>query len=444
MKSLFKFSFIFSFSFIAHAQVRTDSVHLPFVIATEKRLSDEDLQNKKEGIYLTGIPDISSDPINGIGFGAEGQLFFNGKKSDPFFAFTPFRSQINLTLFYTTRAQREIRAEWEIPYVFNTKWRLHGELGYEVDPNLLYFGNTENSLKALSYYQNGDSAKPLINNASYNDYEKSLTGNKSHYNTYQKDEKVFNLIMERSFLEGKWRIIIGYEFTSMNMSTPLNNNSLLHKEALEGKIKGYGSNYVPLYQAGVIYDTRDLETDPSNGSFAELMNESSPHALGSQYNFNKTFFHYNIYSRIFSHSIRKLIFAGSAGIGYTLGDAPFYEYMDEESAEKTIEALGGSETLRGYKLGRFVSRAIEYTDLELRCRFLQCDFLKQHLAFSAVPFFDIGGVWDSLDRIGKTQNLRYSEGLGMRIAWNENTILRFDYAVSKEDKQFFFTLSHPF
>src|SRR3974377_2049552 len=138
MKSLFKFSFIFSFSFIAHAQVRTDSVHLPFVIATEKRLSDEDLQNKKEGIYLTGIPDISSDPINGIGFGAEGQLFFNGKKSDPFFAFTPFRSQINLTLFYTTRAQREIRAEWEIPYVFNTKWRLHGELGYEVDPNLLY------------------------------------------------------------------------------------------------------------------------------------------------------------------------------------------------------------------------------------------------------------------------------------------------------------------
>jgi outer membrane protein assembly factor BamA len=40
-------------------------------------------------------------------------------------------------------------------------------------------------------------------------------------------------------------------------------------------------------------------------------------------------------------------------------------------------------------------------------------------------------------------NYRYAEGLGLRIAWNVN-ILRFDYAVSKEDAQFFFNFGHTF
>ena len=56
---------------------KKDSVKLPFGIADEKRLSDEDLKDKKEGAYVTGTPDISSDPVNGFGIGGEGSLFFN-------------------------------------------------------------------------------------------------------------------------------------------------------------------------------------------------------------------------------------------------------------------------------------------------------------------------------------------------------------------------------
>jgi hypothetical protein len=57
-----------------------DSTKLPFAIAGEKKLSDEDLAHKKEGFYITGIPQFSSDPVNGFGYGAEGLLYFNGKK----------------------------------------------------------------------------------------------------------------------------------------------------------------------------------------------------------------------------------------------------------------------------------------------------------------------------------------------------------------------------
>lgn len=416
----------------AEAQQK-DSTKLPFAIAKEKRMSDEELANKKEGLSITGVPDLSSDPINGLGAGAEGSLFFNGKKNDPFFAYTPYRAALNVAVFITTRLEKEAKFGLDIPYIFNTKWRLRTEGSYEVNPNLLYFGITEQTLN------------PLPNNASYSDYEKSLTGNKAHYNTYTKTEAVLNISMERSFYEGRLRALIGYEIASINLSTPLNDStSLLHQDANTNKSIGFGKNRVALTQVGLIYDTRDLETDPSKGSFAELTNELSLIALGSQFNFNKTFFHYNIYQPVLPKIFKRLTFAGRIGMGYTQGNAPLYEYDDEWSSEGTIDGLGGGTTLRGYKQSRFVARVIQFTNLELRWRFAQAKILKQHLAYSAVPFFDAGGVWDNLSRLNHLENLRCSEGLGLRVAWNVNTILRFDYALSQEDRQFFFSLKHAF
>ena len=94
------------------AQQKKDSTKLPFAISDEKKLSDEDLKDKKEGAYLTGAPDISSDPVNGFGYGGEGELFFNGHRSDPFFAYTAYRAKLNfvraekLTKRHFTRRNR--------------------------------------------------------------------------------------------------------------------------------------------------------------------------------------------------------------------------------------------------------------------------------------------------------------------------------------------------
>ena len=139
------------------------------------------------------------------------------------------------------------------------------------------------------------------------------------------------------------------------------------------------------------------------------------------------------------------MFAGRIAGGYTAGNSPFFEYHDQWSSEGSIEGLGGGATLRGFKQSRFVSRVMQFNNFELRYRFAQFTLLKQYFALSAVPFFDLGGVWDSGKNFTKQfSNYRYDEGLGIRIAWNNNTILRFDYAISKEDKQFFFSLGHSF
>ena len=421
-----------------------DSLKLPFKIAEEERLSDEDLKNKKEGAYLTGVPDLSSDPVDGFGVGAEAQLFFDGKRTDPFFAYTAYRAEIDLSAFYTTKSEREFQLVWDVPYIFNSKWRLRGQCEYMVNPNYLFFGVTENTLKPLSYYPNNDSSKAIVNNANYNDYSNNQVGSIANYNTFQQEEKSVNLSLEHSWFKGKFRTLIGYEVTSDIISTPLNENSLLHQQAMEGLITGFGTNWGTLLQMGLIYDTRDLEADPSSGSFAELTEELSSTALGSEYNFNRVFFHYNFYRRLFPATFKKLVFSSRIGMGYTSGNAPFYEYMDVWSSEGDINGLGGAQTLRGYSQSRFVAPAVGILNLEIRYRFAQADLLKQHLAFYLIPFFDAGGVWDNLSRVSNLQNLRYSAGPGAQIAWNEDTILRFDFGICAEGSQFYFSIGQIF
>ncbi|HTA83705.1 MAG TPA: DUF5982 domain-containing protein [Bacteroidia bacterium] len=421
-----------------------DSLKLPFTISETEHLSDEDLKNKKEGAYLTGVPDMSSDPVNGFGIGAEAQLYFDGKRNDPFFAYTAYRANINLSAFYTTKSEREFQLVWDVPYIFNSKWRLRGQCEYMVNPNYLFFGVTEKTLRPLSYYPNNDSTKAIVNNASYDNYENNQVGSISNYNTFQQEEKSFNVSMEHSWLDGKLRTLIGYEIAFDNITTPLDNNSLLHQQAEEGLVTGFGADRGTLLQLGVIYDTRDLEPDPSSGAFAEFTNEFSNGALGSEHNFDRIFIHYNYYHSLFKDVFKKFVFAGRIGMGYTVGDAPFYEYMDQWSSEGDINGLGGPQTLRGYVQSRFVAPVMGFANIELRYRFLQTDILKQHLAFSVIPFFDTGGVWDYLYRISYLKNLRYSEGPGMQIAWNEDTILRFDYGISAEGTQFYFGIGQIF
>jgi outer membrane protein assembly factor BamA len=435
-----------SYGIFAQVKNVQDTLKLPFAIAKEKQLSEEDLAAKKEGMYVTGVPDISSDPVNGFGVGVEGSIFFNGKKSDPFFKYTPYRAEIDLALFVTSKQQKEIMLTVDVPYILNTKWRLRGELAYEINPNLLYFGvNEKETIPGLSYFPLGDSTQNMVHNATYAAYESSLTGQNTFYHQYTKKEAILNISMERSMYEGRIRLLAGYEIAKLNVS-PFTGNSLLATDFQNGLIRGVGQNLVSFVQAGFIYDTRDLEGDPSSGIFAEVTNELSLKALGSQFNFNKTFAHVNVYQRLFPGSFKKLIFAARFSMGYTALDAPFYEYQDQWTSEGSVEGLGGGQTLRGFKQSRFLSKWMFFNNIELRYRFGELDLLKQHLAFSAVPFFDFGAVWDSGASMWNQQlhNIRSNGGLGLRIAWNVNTILRFDYAISKEDKQFFFQIGHCF
>lgn len=418
---------------------------LPFYISNVKQLDSLELAEKKEGTFVTGIPDISIDPLNGFGLGAEGAITFNGKRANPFFDYTPYLTKIDIAIFNTSNKQRELIITLDKPYIFKSKWRLRGELAYEINPNLVYFGLTDNTLNNLATISQQDNIpQSPFTGSSYNDYENSLTGDDLNFNTYTKEEYIANISGEYSLLDSKLRFIVGGELARLNITTVNDTLSRIQKDKKNNNLLGVGKSTITFFQLGVVYDTRDFEPDPNRGIFAEITNEFSNHILGSVFNMDKLFAQVKFYKKLFPNKLKKMVFASRFGIGYTFGNAPFFEYQDEWSSEGSIEGLGGAHTIRGYKQSRFLDRGMYFFNTEIRTRFARITVLKQNLTFSVVPFFDFGSVYQKLDKAFNLNRIKYSEGLGLRIAWNSSTILRFDYALSKEDKQFFFTFGQAF
>lgn len=434
---------LFFLAAVGMAQDTLKPKDLPFNISDIKKLDEEELLDKREGTFVTGVPDFSIDPLNGFGYGVEGSLVFNGKKTNPFFEYTPYDKKIDLVLFNTSKQQREFILTFDQPYAFHSKWRLRGEVGYELNPNLLYFGLNRNTLQTLSQLSATDGIPANNSSDQYAEYERAL-GTNGSFNNYTKEEYILNLSGEYALLDSRMRILAGFEVAKLNITANENEMSRIRTDASTRGVQGFGKSFVTFLQVGVVYDTRDFEPDPNRGIFAEVTDEYGSHLLGSDYNMNKLFGQVKFYKKIFPNTFKKLIWANRAGMGYTFGNSPFFEYQDEWSSEGSIEGLGGANTLRGYKQSRFLDRGIYFLNSELRIRLFEHVIAKQNVGFALVPFIDAGSVYNRLNDITEKGSMRYSKGIGARIIWNQSTILRFDLAKSKEDQQFFFTFDHAF
>jgi hypothetical protein len=446
---------------------------LPFAIAEEKRLEDEELAEKKEGIFVTGFPDFSSDPLNGIGLGGEGYVTYDGTRADPFFAYTPYRSRVTIAAFLTTKNQQMLEVGLDVPYLFDSPWRLRTVAEYANDPNQLYFGTTDASLRHLRSLYPARSAFVGMPTGSFGAYEDNLATVRAGgpgeaprvadnlYDYFRLRQALLNTSVERSIFHSLMRVVAGFEVGYVDITTydgksvsatdPTNGATVtvpngttrLTEQAAAGNVVGMGHGFVNIAQVGLVYDTRDFEPDPTRGIFAEVTNEVSVPAIGSRFAFDKVFGHVKGYAKLFAYGAQRLVLASRLGVGYTFGSAPFFEFQDEWSTEGSIEALGGFHTLRGYKQARFVSRMMTFGNLELRHRFARFSLLGQSFGLMVVPFVDTGGVFDRPSAIA-FDHLRISEGAGLRVAWNQSTIVSFDYAVSEEDHQFFVALGHAF
>lgn len=389
----------------------------PYVPAT-KRMADPDIEKKKVGWFLTGLPAISADPINGAGAAFNGYLYFNGDRADPFFAYTPYRAKLGIGLQQTTGNSAAFALNLDAPYVADSPWRLKLDLKYENDPNKLFYGLTEATLGPTS------APDPL-------------------FNRFREQELMGNLKLERSILDGNTRLLMGYELQHLRYET-LTGQARLDQAARAGEVFGLPGGLVSLIQTGLIFDTRDFEPDPSRGLVLEAANEVSGPLLGSQFTFDKLFFQAKHFQQLWPERFARTVLATRVGYGTIFGDqAPFFEYQDQWSTEGSINGLGGAQTLRGYKANRFLGRTVAFANVELRHRFAEVDVWGQNLTFAAVPFLDLGAIGDRLF-VPRLDQPRAAAGAGLRIGWNRSTMVLLDYAVSPEDGQLFLNFNKSY
>lgn len=435
-----------------------------------KRISDADLVKKREGTFITGIPDFSSDPVTGFGLGVLTNVYWNGQRTNPFFAYTPYLVKLKANAAYYTSNAREIILSLDVPYFRGTRWRFKIDFKAQQNPANLYFGSSESTMGELQLPSTPKGGQTFSTYASFDRARNTLRpggiGEANFVtdalsNRFRETEYMLNLKADYALgKKGIWRIMSGYEIQHLSYKTfegtkseaidPVtgreitapNGTSLLRRDYEQGLVSGLDGGWVSILQTALIFDTRDFEPDPTRGYCFEIANEFSNRIIGSQFDFNKLFIQGRVYKKIPIGP--RTVFSGRAGIGSIFGSkAPFFEFQSQWSPDGDIYSLGGKQSLRGHRANRYLARSLAFVNVELRVRLAEAKIKKQRLAFGVAPFFDAGTVRDDWQALNFT-NIKTSYGGGLRIAWNQSTVISCDYGISKEDKLFYFGIGQAF
>ena len=108
--------------------------------ASGARLSDEDLEKKKEGWYPTGLPLANFSTDAGFGYGLRVFGYNNGARTDPHFDETPYFMQLYGQFFQTTGGQAYHKLDLDMPYAWGSDYRLRATLEYAAVLSANYFG----------------------------------------------------------------------------------------------------------------------------------------------------------------------------------------------------------------------------------------------------------------------------------------------------------------
>ena len=206
-------------------------------------------------------------------------------------------------------------------------------------------------------------------------------------------------------------------------------------------------------RAGLMYDSRNVENNPTKGIWAEAHVIAAPKFLGTSvphYKFCATMRQY------LPLGTPKLVFAYRLAYQGFFGNAPWYAMpvYTTMGPKPDYDGLGGYRTVRGIMLNRVQGLHTGFYNAELRYRFIDFKLFKQNIAFAVSGFTDGTHVFKPYDMTmsettranlaiaapqklelydqfvdaSKKDGFHGSAGAGLRFIMNENFIVAFEYA----------------
>ena len=197
-------------------------------------------------------------------------------------------------------------------------------------------------------------------------------------------------------------------------------------------------------RAGLMYDSRNIENNPTKGIWAEAHVIAAPKWLGTtdpHYKFCATMRQYvPIVPEKLTFAYR-LAYQGTLGSTAPWYAMPFYTNMGPKADN---DGFGGYRTVRGLMLNRVQGQDVGFYNIELRWRFIDFQLANQNIAFALSGFTDAAHVFKGYDlenKTGKYQDLykkfidtnkadgfHGTAGGGLRFIMNQNFIVAFEYA----------------
>ncbi len=404
-------------------------------------LTAEQIADKREGTYFTGLPLVNYDADKGFGYGARVYWYDNGSKKSDLFTLTPYKQQLYAQLFQTTNGWSYHVLHYDAPYIGQSLFRLTGEIVYEKNTQANYFGTTATSMNDLtdtlgqSYTTAQEQQDALDNQGS------------RYYNRYLLVKPKVEVNLARDFFGGLVRLSLGVnlahakvtDYNNTTVSGTYNQESKLADD--KASVTGYEGGWDNGLKLAAVYDSRDFAPNPKNGSIHDFTVGLYGKFIGSDFQHQR----YTFSTRnFFTPESAKFFTLALQGI-YSVqsGDTPFFDQNILGFADDYKTGLGGYRTLRGYQQDRFVADVKALFNVETRFNFYKTHTLGQTFDFMVVPFVDAGKVFDNV-KDTDLKDYRYTYGAGMRIAWNQATIIMIDYGLSVEDSGLYINFGHIF
>ena len=225
-----------------------------------------------------------------------------------------------------------------------------------------------------------------------------------------------------------------------------------------------GGHHIEL-KAGLVFDSREHEADPTRGIWAELYAYGSPDILNGR---GKNGYHYLKLAARFRQYVPlmddKIVFAYHLAYqGKLAGHAPYYTLQNINAIflnQLISDGLGSITTIRGVPYNSVIGDGYAWANFEMRFKVLSLRFLGQNFYLGTNPFFDLGACVQEfrLDRMialreqheidkqrgVKTQftdgemNLIYTDrpmklhlsvGIGFKVVMNRNFVLSAEFGI---------------
>ncbi len=211
----------------------------------------------------------------------------------------------------------------------------------------------------------------------------------------------------------------------------------------------------PYIHAGITYDTRDRQQNPTHGIHADAFLTWYA-GIGSMEKYNNLKLNVN-WRNYLPIASDRLIFAYRIGTQLNLaGDCPFYlnTYLNQLYMQRVVyEGLGGANSIRGMMRNRVLARGVAFANFEFRAQLFSFKVKKNMFYVGLNPFMDAGMVVQPYDRVAtdpwlfvladpnpENPNAFYDEsrlfsphltgGCGLKVAMNDNFVLSIDWATA--------------
>lgn len=207
---------------------------------------------------------------------------------------------------------------------------------------------------------------------------------------------------------------------------------------------------------GMVYDSRDLISDPTNGIYAEATLVGAPDFIDKKgySNLSLTFL-WRQYVPLYRDKLTLAYRLGTQNV--LAGETPWYMINNLNTMffqKMYTEGLGGSVTMRGVNRNGVIGEGFTFANVELRWRIVGFQFINQNWQVALNPFFDAGMVTQKFreDEIkavaqgdlvapldegllsGDKESVHMSAGCGLKLIMNRNLIVSADFGRALDNR----------